>query len=122
MSDTFGRGAGNYVDWRDHPELRRPTVDGDLRDTATSPVKTGDVVMSEAEKAARKCLAFEQMSANADGTTVNNLSMVPTEEEDNSSASAGSTDSKRHKRGDGTPLALTPTGSAASFEDGRRVQ
>jgi hypothetical protein len=59
MSDTFGRGVGNYVDWRDHPELRRPTVDGDLRDTATSPVKTGDVVMTEAEKAARKHLAFE---------------------------------------------------------------
>ncbi|KAM0871788.1 hypothetical protein ACQ4PT_039161 [Festuca glaucescens] len=60
----LGRGRGRaFVDWRNHPE-RTAGKDDDLMDTGTSPVKKGDIPMSEAEKNAKKRLGFEQESEN----------------------------------------------------------
>jgi hypothetical protein len=119
-----GHGRG-YVDWRLHPE-RRSTDDGDLQDTDSSPTKTGDVVMSEAEKAARKRLAFEDGSYAADGVSPNlNPALLLTThgvEAPGDVDKENSSDSKRHKSGGDNIGHDTHPGSAASLEDDRRVQ
>jgi hypothetical protein len=52
---NLGRGRGSYVDSRLHPERH---VDPDLTDIGTSPIKTEDVVMTDAKKNAKKRISF----------------------------------------------------------------
>jgi hypothetical protein len=63
---NLGRGRGSYVDSRLHPERH---VDPDLTDIGTSPIKTEDVVMTDAEKNANGTLAITGPLAH-DGTLV----------------------------------------------------
>ncbi|KAK1628903.1 hypothetical protein QYE76_003218 [Lolium multiflorum] len=61
MGAGMGCGRGSFVDWRNHPERQDLGQEGELNDVASSPIKGDDVIMSDAEKAARKRLAFEDM-------------------------------------------------------------
>jgi hypothetical protein len=119
----MGRGRGSFVDWRSHPERRVPGKDGELKNTASNPIKSGDVVMAETETemAARKRLAFQDTLDNTSTSALNN---TKTQKVDGTEPtdSGGSSDSKRHKRNNGMEPSGTRTGSAASFEDDRRDQ
>ncbi|KAK1644040.1 hypothetical protein QYE76_061845 [Lolium multiflorum] len=132
--DAFGRGRGggivgggrgSYVDWRVHPERdtrSKDKGDKDLMDTATSPAKPGDIVMSEAEKSAKKRLQFgpgmQELNTGA-GVGENALALIDSNNSsDQGKEQAGVKESKRHKREDGTSY----SGSAASQEDDRRTQ
>jgi hypothetical protein len=121
-----GRGSGTWVDWRQHPEHVTKTSDIDLTDTATSPVKTPDVHMSEAEKSVKKRLAFGSDGQEADNTLATmDVSMLGVEEalhNQGADETEGANDNKRQKKSDGTPSASANSGSAASLEDDRRVQ
>jgi hypothetical protein len=120
-----GGGRGSYVDWRVHPERNTKSNDkGDkeLMDTATRPTKPDDVIMSEAEKSAKKRLQFVQglqdMNTGA-GMGDNALALVdPNNSSEQGKEQAGAKDSKRHKRDDGTSY----SGSAVSQEDDRHTQ
>jgi hypothetical protein len=127
--DAFGRGRDTYVDWRLHPE-RDPggsaPSDKDLMDTATSPNKVGDTHMSEADRLAKRCLAFENEKSGKE-TGVEPNALLPlhkppvgvvniVEDQENEK------DKKRHKREDGTSVSGTSTGSAAPLEGDRRDQ
>jgi hypothetical protein len=82
--------------------------------------------MSEAEKAARKRLAFEDGSYAADGVSPNlNPALLLTThgvEAPGDVDKENSSDSKRHKSGGDNIGHDTHPGSAASLEDDRRVQ
>jgi hypothetical protein len=45
FGENPGRGRGNFVDWRDHPERNGRNTDIELSDTATSPIKNGSIHM-----------------------------------------------------------------------------
>jgi hypothetical protein len=119
-----GRGRG-FVDWRDHPERKgvgNIQVDPELLDTASSPVKQGDEVMTEAEKIAKRRLDFD----NGPGKGV--LAIVPSDmlvegvEGNKDQDQESSSDSKRQKKSDGASISNQNEGSAASLEDDRRAQ
>ncbi|KAK1649708.1 hypothetical protein QYE76_067513 [Lolium multiflorum] len=116
------RGRGTYVDWRHHPERRINPEDMELSDTASSPIKPGEHHMSDAEKSAKKRLAFEQASPDDTGALAlsNSVEDVNSEnqgEEENHPVK----DKKRHKKEDGTSVSGN-SGSAASLEGDRRDQ
>jgi hypothetical protein len=121
----FGEGLGGghaaYVDWREHPEKKgnMAAEDKDLADTATSPIKTKDIIMSEVDKNAKRRLAFEQNSGKLTTETmiptdVNMVADLPVPVEELPAVNDG----KRHKGVNGT----TSSGSAASHEGDRREQ
>jgi hypothetical protein len=129
VGDTMGRGRGEYVDWRLHPErgvADGASVDKDLRDTATSPIKTKDIAMSDAEKNAKKRIAFEDdQNINPAALALTNSAMhvdgellLAEGEGDNVEVNG----KKRHKSTDGTSISGASTESAASLEGDRRVQ
>jgi hypothetical protein len=64
-----GRGRGDWVDWRSHPERIREN-ENELKDTASSPVKTNDSEMTDAEKAAKRRLNFAEQVNTTPNTTV----------------------------------------------------
>jgi hypothetical protein len=119
-------GRGGYVDWRNHPEREDPpsmgNMDDDLTDTATSPVKPGDIVMTE--KLAKRRLFVEESNdvedtlvvvnsgVNIDGTPIPNANN-PAPEDYNAK--------KRYKKVDGSSVSAD-TRSAASLEDDRQTQ
>jgi hypothetical protein len=55
------RGRGEWVDWRSHPERTRE-FDNDLKDTASSTIKTNDLEMTDADMAAKRRLDFGEKS------------------------------------------------------------
>jgi hypothetical protein len=121
----FGQGRGQYADWRAHPERNTGRHESDLEDTASSPIKSTDVHMSEAEKKAKKRLAFET-NAEENGVTLTITNSAHTNvdlpSEDKVNEGLNEKDNKRHKREDGTSVSGNSNGSAASFEDDRRAQ
>jgi hypothetical protein len=124
FTEGRGRGRGAYVDWRQHPERvgAMASMDPDLLDTANSPSKNKDAIMTDAEKAAKRRLDFADENANeklaiiasdigVDGVLVNPLF----EKEDSS-------ESKRQRKEDGTSETNQFARSAASLEGDRRAQ
>jgi hypothetical protein len=124
--DNSGRGRGGYVDWRQHPERRNPEGvilnDRDLMDTATSPVKSGDVNMSDTDSLAKKRLAFETNNGGKEGNMTNGTLLLENTPGIKDNIVVGEKDNKRHKRDDGTSVSGTSGGSAASLEGDRRTQ
>jgi hypothetical protein len=59
MTDSLGRGLAPFVDWRDHPERHSSGKPNELADTASSPIKSMEVQMTEAENATKRRLGFE---------------------------------------------------------------
>jgi hypothetical protein len=118
-------GRGTFVDWRQHPERNATGMDRELEDTATSPSKVGDLPMTDAEKNAKKRLTFDQ-TPPAGGKTlaltnamhVDGIPFIDQEGEKENKEK----DKKRYKKEDGTSVSGQSHGSAASFEDDRRVQ
>ncbi|KAK1614641.1 hypothetical protein QYE76_020158 [Lolium multiflorum] len=120
-----GRGRG-FVDWRNHPEkkgtVNMSQVDPELLDTASSPVKQGDEVMTEAEKLAKRRLNFgdergkKGLEIVPSNMLIDGTGDLPDQEKESSS------DSKRQKKTDGAPISNQNEGSAASLEDDRRAQ
>jgi hypothetical protein len=97
-------------------------MDPDLLDTANSPSKNKDEIMTDAEKEAKRRLEFGDENANGklaiialdmvvDGVLVNPLF----EKEDSS-------DSKRQQKEDGTSETNQYAGSVAPLEGDRRAQ
>lgn len=57
------RGRGDWVDWRSHPEQNSKggngsLADSELKDTATSPIKSGDITMTDININAKRRLEF----------------------------------------------------------------
>jgi hypothetical protein len=132
MYDSYGRGLpgrgtargrGTFVDWCHHPERRINPEDMELSDTASSPIKPGDHHMSDAEKSAKKRLAFEQASPDDTGALAlsNSMEDVNSENQGVEEKNHPVKDKKRHKKEDGTSVSGN-SGSAASLEGDRRDQ
>ncbi|KAK1603228.1 hypothetical protein QYE76_018372 [Lolium multiflorum] len=124
-STGIGRGRGEFVDWRAHPERKGDFLDKDLADPVTSQVETIDINMTEAEKNAKKRLAVEKETPNGnlilDITNPMHVDGDPAHEVEGTEKSEES-DNKRRKGTYGTSLSGTSTGSAASLEDDRQTQ
>ncbi|KAM0861002.1 hypothetical protein ACQ4PT_046180 [Festuca glaucescens] len=133
-AEGIGRGRGGYVDWRNHPEHNLvnngKNMNEELDDTAISPVKVGDVHMTDNEKNAKKRLSFDQEGMQASDAHDNqdvdpnkNALMIidgskglETEVENDDTGK----ENKRHKKDGDTSSANT--GSAASLEGDRQTQ
>jgi hypothetical protein len=92
-------------------------------DTASSPSKSGDVNMTEAEKLAKRRLAFESTNIEKVGRQDNmamSLDISPGAVPVVDNQEDGKV-KKRQKGVDGTSVSGT-SGSAASLEDDRRAQ
>jgi hypothetical protein len=115
--DSFtgrGRGRGNFVDWRLHPE-RKDSIGEELKDTAASPSKRGDVVMSDVDANAKKRLTFAGQKEVNDVSM--NLALITSVLEEDGDV-IGANGKKRYKKEDGSSLSR----SAAPLEDDRREQ
>jgi hypothetical protein len=91
-------------------------------DTATSPVKSGDVNMSDTDSLAKKRLAFETNNGGKEGNMTNGTLLLENTPGIKDNIVVGEKDNKRHKRDDGTSVSGTSGGSAASLEGDRRTQ
>jgi hypothetical protein len=99
-------------------------MDDDLTDTSTSPVKPGDIVMTEAEKLAKRRLFVEESNAVAGTLVVVNSGVNidgPVIPNANNSVPEDNNAKKRYKKVDGSSVSAD-TGSAASLEDDRQAQ
>jgi hypothetical protein len=130
-----GRGRSEFYDWRAHPERKNDTRDSEqnpeLKDTASSPQKSVDVNMTDAEKNARKRLILEnedQLPADlgakntlmiTDGKLVDGM-----EEPGNDGrvTTPKAQDKNKRQKGDSNNSAASNSVSAGSFEECRREQ
>jgi hypothetical protein len=121
---TCAMGRGNYFDWRDHPERKTSDFEGKLSDTASSPNKVNDQLMTDVEKNAKKRLAFGPNIADGETLAITNEMHVDVENSPNigEEYDQANKDKKRYKKEDGTSISGQSNGSAASPEDDRRVQ
>jgi hypothetical protein len=119
------RGRG-FVDWRIHPERKGTAgineMDPELLDTASSPAKQGDEVMTEAEKIAKRRLDFGELPGKGELAIVPSNMLVDGVENNSVQEQENSSDSKRQKKSDGATISNQNAGSAASLEDDRRAQ
>ena len=120
--DFGGRrgGRGNFFDWRQHPERhdnQDPECD-ELRDTASSPVKNADVIMSEKEKSARKRLALENVVEAPHKSTGKEVVVFDKAETEVTTKS----DTTKRRKGDSGNSQTHSNSSAGSFDGRRRDQ
>jgi hypothetical protein len=125
--EASGRGRGYYTDWRAHPERKDTGAsdDKDLEDTASSPVNSGDVIMNDADKLAKRRLGFAENETGNPGTIVltNSAMLVDGAEvtAEVETGTVGVNTKKKHRKNDGSSVS-TDSGSAASLEGVRREQ
>jgi hypothetical protein len=97
--------------------------DKDLIGTEPSPEEQVDIHMSDSEKNAKKRLALENDPHSADTRlAITNSMLTDNVEEALQQDGMVELENKRYKMHDGTSVSGASNGSAASFEDDRRVQ
>ena len=132
-SGRRGRGQTPYSDWRLHPERNAATEkeSEEMKDTASSPIKPVDSVMTDKEKSAKKRLALEDVDdlspmecVGNELVAVNNAikaSIGPYNSTNGTDEAKGSEQTKRRKGDSGTSQNQSNS-SVGSFDECRREQ